>query len=121
MGTETIQSVESEALEAYFDCWGGHPFDEAGPRRSLRWRAGETVSRDEAVRIMRAALADHGSYNEFKPEALALLPEGSAVVLSRENSVCVYVDRLIWHVLADRMKADEWSVTNDGGTRLWWD
>lgn len=133
--------VRKDALEAYFDCHGladapeakiGQPMPmshaDAYKRRKLQWRAKFAVRVENALEIMREALADDGSYNEFTPELLHNIRPTLPVVLARENSVCMYI--LDWKedwLLPDRartiqaLKCDEYSVQPDGSLRLWWD
>jgi len=122
-------------LTAYADCHcAEHDYNDAIAQRNLNFRAADPVTRDEAVAIMREALA-HGSYNEFKPSLLELLPTDAQVTIAREGSVCVYVKGNPLNIAPEdaeryghnadanpQFKADEisYDATTDQ-TRLWFD
>lgn len=110
-------AVRLEALEAYADA---HPVNQpnAYTRRKLDWRASASVSRDQAIAIMRETCP---SYNLFEPSLLRKLPADARVTLAREGSVCVYTDKIgSASIRAKDLKADEFSHQN-GETRIWWD
>ena len=111
-----VASVRREALEAYAD---SHPQAIEATmysRRKLDWRAPASVSRDEAIAIMRETCP---SYNEFAPDLLKKLPADARVTLAREGSVCVYVDKT-GTATAHTLKADEFN-SKGNETRIWWD
>jgi len=109
------QKVEREAIEAYCDCNSNLPWEETAKRRNLNFKASESVSVLEAVKIMKKAVE---SYNKFEPDLLTYLPKGSQVTIAREASVCIYVTPALKEIKA--MGADEWN-TDGNETRIWWD
>ncbi len=115
MNTPSFATVRAEALEAYADSTT-HEQPNAMSRRNLDWRASAPVTREEAIAIMQETCP---SYNLFQPKLLRKLSADAMVVLAREGSVCVYVDK-VGAATAMTMKADEWS-RKLGETRIWWD
>ena len=110
----TIQTtVENEVMEAYADCWLG--WEEGSKRRNLSFMAGDLVSRDEAIEIMRKAVPN--GYNDFNADYLYHFDPESKFQIAREGSVCVYVrgGKLPRHIHADEVD------TKNGITRIWWD
>lgn len=100
--------------------------------RQLDFLSSAPVSIEDGVKIMAAALEcgeDQEGYNNFKPNLLRKLPEGSMVTLAREGSVCVYVTLPVDYVIdnlesfRDKMDADEisWQANDTKMLRLWWD
>jgi hypothetical protein len=112
-------AIRLETLEAYADshlALTQAQEQEAYRRRNLNWRASAPVTRDEAISIMQETCP---SYKEFEPNLLKKLPANASVILAREGSVCIYVDK-VGAATVKNMKADEWSI-KDGLVRIWWD
>jgi hypothetical protein len=106
--------ILKETLAAYCDCNRAGSMD----GRNLNFRASGSVSKEVAMTIMQSALALYGSYNEFTPEKLDLLPDDCQITLAREYSVCVYVKPALKTIPS--MGQDETGNKN-GETRIWWD
>jgi len=107
--------LEETIREAYADCW--LPWDEGSQRRNLDFRATSAVSRDEARRILHAAIP--GGYNEFEADLVLKLPSGAKITIAREGSVCLYIQNASFSQCS-RLEADE--IHNENGEiRLWWD
>ena len=111
-----MKTILASVLLAYADC---NLKDESeGYRlRNLNFRAASPVSKTDAIKIARQAIPQ--GYNEFKADALALLPDNAQVTFAREGSVCIYVKG---NVQIDGLKEDEMDFNPDTNeTRIWWD
>lgn len=110
--------VLGQVLSAYRDCDTYAPEEAAMNERNLHFLASDSVSRDEAVEIMRQAIPNN--YNAFSADLLKLLPANARVTLAREGSVCVYVSGKIRK--NPKLKCNEFDY-NPGSrmTRIWWD
>lgn len=115
-----LNMVRNEVKTAYADC-AENPVQEAYGIRKLNFRASYSVSRNEAVEIMKEAV--HGGYNEFAFNLIKLLPEKARITIAREGSVCLYVflegSKFPRNA---RMKYDEFYFNpQTQETRIWWD
>ena len=93
-------------------------------KRNLNFRASDSVSIDEAIKILSVALdcpSTECSYNNFKASLLRHLPSDSQITLAREGSVCIYVKtKENIEDLQTVLDADELHSQN-GEYRIWWD
>ena len=106
-----------ETMKAYADSW--LDWYEGSGLRDLNFRSSVWLTPDDAADVMATAVP-HG-YNEFHADQIRDLPHDCLVQLAREGSVCIYVSRPIIGAGRIHDRADEWSVTKDGGeTRIWW-
>lgn len=112
-------SVEEEVSEAYADCHLESEC-EGNRRRNLRFIASESVSKDEAIRIIEAYIV---GYNDFESNQLSFLPEDSQIFIARESSVCLYIKGDITKQIRRKdMRFDECDYKPEKDqTRLWWD
>lgn len=113
-----VKAIRKAVLLAYGDA---HPSGNH-TARNLDFRASASVSRDEAIAILKEAITN--GCNEFEPELLEKLPPDARVTIAREGSVCVYVNGTIPtdSDYRDSLKADEldyYPAKNE--TRIWWD
>lgn len=115
----SLASVEQEVSEAYADCYLESEL-EGNRRRNLRFKASESVSRDEAIRIMETYVM---GYNNFEPSQISFLPEDSKIVIAREYSVCLYIEGDITNQVNSRnLQFQECDYKKEiNQTRLWWD
>jgi hypothetical protein len=127
-------TVFNEVFKAYADC---HADDYAKgvQTRNLSFRASQALSPIAAHDIMLMS-CPHG-YNKFEASILKKLPDDCKVVLARESSVCIYVQKGEKEIPdCETLKADEYNVLeratfgtkyhqNNGGyageLRIWWD
>ena len=134
-GEGDISLSDNERFEALVD--------ETMEIRNLGFRASQAVDPATAQAIMEKIVP---SYNEFKPNLLGLLPDDCKVVIAREGSVCIYVQRGDKKIPSrSKLKASEYDLLNEtvyntrehykGGTRhrptpyggfqgelrIWWD
>ena len=113
--------VKSAVTRAYADC--NLPWEKGEPLCHLHFRASQSVSREDAIAILKVAIP-HG-YNHFDADLLAHLPADSKVIIARENSVCLYVMTASKTIDSVPMCADECDKRRVGGHtntfRLWWD
>lgn len=113
-----VKAIRKAVLLAYGDA---HPGGN-NTTRNLDFRASASVSRDEAIAILKEAITN--GYNEFVPELLEKLPPDARVTIAREGSVCVYVNGTLPPDSAyqDSLKADEMDYNAARHeTRIWWD
>ena len=122
-----FEAVKEEVKLAYADCNGNRKCDSGYDKRNLNYFCQTAVSPSEAVKIMKAALAEFKSeeysYNDFRVKALNDFPKDAKIHIARESSVCVYVED---NVNVFIKYADEFSVNNTKGdfknlSRYWWD
>lgn len=115
-----LSMVKSEVKTAYADC-APNAGEESYAIRNLHFRAPYSVSKEEAIQIMRKEIP-HG-YNLFNAKLLKHLPDAARVTIAREGSVCIYVflDGSPLHGNKE-MKYDEFSYNpQTQETRIWWD
>ncbi len=112
-------SVEQEVSDAYADCHLESQL-EGNLRRNLSFKASESVSKNEAIRIMEAYVV---GYNNFEPSQISFLPEDSKIIIAREGSVCLYIEGDITkQIRRKNMRFDECDYKKEiNQTRLWWD
>jgi hypothetical protein len=118
---KVLKEITAEVVRAYADC--NMEWEEGAKLRNLDFKASGPVNRDEAVDIMALALNRDGSYNDFTPDVLSLLPEDAEVWLAREGSVAVYVRSNSTKQWLHKMNADEADIVGDDEEyyRMWWD
>ncbi len=117
--------------------------NEAMEVRNLGFRASESVTPEIARAIMDKVCP---GYNEFESSLLSLLPDDCGVVLAREGSVCIYVQKGKKPIPSrTKLKANEYNVLEEtaynvreyckgghpdrptpcggfkGELRIWWD
>lgn len=119
-----IQSPHFEAIKAevkvvYADCDERIPWEIAAQKRNLNYLAQHSVSRDEAIKILK--LAGVTSYNEFSPNCLKKFPKDARIYIGRHFSVEIQVDTIPGLPDASNTTADSINVLDNGRTRYWWD
>ncbi len=116
-----LDGVRRRVLKVYCDCRDfGTDWDAVSKQRELDFKSDQSVTRDEALAILKEAIPV--DYNMFEADLLKHLPQGSLVWIAREGSVCIYVQGCLLAELERIMNADEFSyneATNQ--TRIWWD
>lgn len=115
-------AVESEVVKAYADVTNPD-FEAASKIRNLNFRASSFVSRDEAKRILRKWVP---YYNEFDYAHLDKFPKYAKILICREYSVGLYVEKVEGDKLpsAEAVLADYARPANCSGVECmyyWWD
>ena len=136
LGLVQLIRVTAATIKAYADCnYTGASVADYEPTfpgmtdRNLQFKADILVSKQCAIEIMKVALGEDGSYNNFTPNLLKEFPDDALFRLGRDNSVCIWVlagkEPLPSgkEVQADEVGPD--SLFSDDGEaimfRYWWD